>query len=202
MTRTVMILAAATLLLARAATAADSKDKRAVDGRPLVRVGGGARVVEGAKLYDMTLWVDEQDGRRAFPALVMRAGGRERKKLVNGDHAPAFLVWGRFTKQAVLKFARAVTAKQLRADVQAALEPVSGADAFLALLGDAAAGDEWVLTTGDNGQLSLAMGAAAAKQAPTSPKLVRAVWSVWLGAKALSPELRQQLIEHIDVLGR
>jgi hypothetical protein len=199
MRRIATVIALATVL-APAAVWAEGKDKRAVDGRPLVRVGSGARVVDGAKLYDMTLWVDEQDGKRAFPALVMRAGGRERRKLVSGDHAPAFLVWGRFTKQAVIKFARAATAKELRADVEAALEPVKGADGFLALIGDAAAGDEWVLTTGDNGQLTLAVGGAA-KQSPASPKLVRAVWSVWLGPKALSPELREGLIEHIDALG-
>lgn len=201
MTRVLTTLVLAVALLTPA-HAADTKEKRAVEGRPLVKVGGGARVVDGSKLYDMTLWVDEQDGKRAFPALVMRAGGRERRKLTSGDHAPSFLIWGRFTKQAVLTFARAVPAAELRKDVEAALEPAApGREAFLSLLGDAQEGEQWVLTSGDNGQLSLAVGAGEARSAPPSPKLVRAVWSVWLGAKPVAPELRAALIEHIDVLG-
>ena len=53
--------------------AARATEDHKVDGRQLARVGGGARVVDGAKWYDMTLWVDETDGKRAFPALAMRA---------------------------------------------------------------------------------------------------------------------------------
>ena len=34
----------------------------------------------------------------------MRAGGRDKARLTRGDHAPAFLVWGRFNKQAVFNF--------------------------------------------------------------------------------------------------
>lgn len=172
---------------------------RIVDGRPLVEVGEGARVLDGKKLYDLSLWVDEQDGKRAFPALVMRAGGHDHARLTRGEHAPAFLVWGHFTKQAVLTFARAVPAATMRKDVQSALGDVKGGDALLALFVDAAAGDRWVLTTGDNGQIELQMGKVK-KEAPQSPKLERALWEVWLGKKPLSTELRQSLVEHIDVL--
>jgi len=172
-----------------------------VDGRPLVLVGRGERVRDGEKLYDMQMWIDEEDGRRAFPALAMRAGGRNRAHLTRGDHATAFLVWGRFNKQAIFKFARAVPAATMREEIKSALEEVKDADALLALFGDAAAGDEWVLTTRDNGQIELAMGDQK-KQAPQSPKLERALWNVWLGQKPLSVELRRQLIEQIDTLGR
>jgi hypothetical protein len=178
------------------------KDQRSADGRPLIRVGSGSRAVDGAKVYDMALWVDEQDARRAFPALVMRAGGRDRARLMRGDHAPAFLVWGRFTKQAVLKFARATPAKELRAELAPAFEGIAGSEAVLDLFGDAASGDEWVLTTGDNGQVELAGPGAPPKKVVTSPKLVRALWSAWLGPKVDAPELRQALIGRIDILGR
>jgi hypothetical protein len=69
---------------------------------------------------------------------------------------------------------------------------------------DADAGDEWVLTTRDNGEIELRTGEGKEdrKQAPQSPKLSRALWNVWLGAKPLSVELRRQLIEKIDLLGR
>jgi hypothetical protein len=194
-------MALAVTMMTSAQAADTGHDKRTLAGRPLIKVGGGARVIDGDKLYDMTLWVDEQDAKRAFPALVMRAGGRERRKLISGDHAPSFLVWGRFTKQAVLTFARAVPAAELRKDVEPALESVPGGDAFLSLLNDAKEGEQWVLTSGDNGQLSLAVGEGEPKSLPSSPKLVRAVWSVWLGVKPVAPELRAALIEHIDVLG-
>ena len=181
------------------------KSGRAVDGRPLVLVGQGARVKDGDKLYDMQMWIDEEDGRRAFPALAMRAGGRDKARIVRGEHAPAFLVWGRFTKQAVLKFARAVPAATMRDDIKSALADVKGADAVLAMFAeDADAGDEWVLTTRDNGQIELRTGDDKddRKQAPQSPKLERALWDVWLGAKPLSVELRRELIEKINLLGQ
>jgi hypothetical protein len=181
------------------------KTGRTVDGRPLVLVGQGARVKDGDKLYDMQIWIDEEDGRRAFPALAMRAGGRDKARIVRGEHAPAFLVWGRFTKQAVLKFARAVPAATMREDLKSALADVKGADAVLAMFAeDADAGDEWVLTTRDNGEIELRTGDDKddRKEGPQSPKLQRALWDVWLGAKPLSVDLRRQLIEKINLLGQ
>ncbi len=198
----------ATLLLLGflSTTGAAKPETRSVDGRPLTLVGQGARVKDGEKLYDMQMWIDEEDGRRAFPALAMRAGGRDKSRLVRGDHAPGFLVWGRFTKQAVFKFARAVPAATMRADIESALDQeVKGASELAAMFAeDAAAGEEWVLTTRDNGEMELRTGSGKddRKQAPQSPKLERALWDVWLGAKPLSPELRRQLIERIDLLGR
>ena len=177
---------------------------RIVDGRPLTLVGEGARVKDGEKLYDMQMWIDEEDGRRAFPALAMRAGGRDKARLVRGDHGPAFLVWGRFTKQAVFKFARAVPAATMRDDIKSALEDLKGAGALATLFAeDADAGDEWVLTTRDNGEIELRTGDGKddVNKVPQSPKLERALWNVWLGSRPLSVELRRQLIEKIDLLG-
>ena len=181
-----------------------AKGGRIVDGRPLVLVGQGARVKDGAKLYDMQMWIDDEDGRRAFPALAMRAGGRDKAKLTRGDHAPGFLVWGRFTKVAVFRFARDVKGDAMRDDVKSALEGVKGADDAAALFDvDAGAGDEWVLTTRDNGEIELRTGDGKDKdkEGPQSPKLQRALWNVWLGAHPLSVELRHGLIEKIDLLG-
>jgi hypothetical protein len=178
---------------------------RSVDGRPLTLVGQGARVKDGDKLYDMQMWIDEEDGRRAFPALAMRASGRDKAHLTRGDHGPAFLVWGRFTKQAVFKFARAVPAATMQGDIKSVLEELKGASDVAALFAvDADAGDEWVLTTKDNGEIELRTGDEKEdrKSGPQSPKLERALWNVWLGAKPLSVELRRQLIEKLDQLGR
>ena len=178
---------------------------RVVDGRPLALIGTGARVKDGDKLYEMQMWIDEEDGRRAFPALAMRAGGRDKARLTRGDHAPGFLVWGRFTKVAIFRFAKPVTAAAMKEDVKSALDDVKGADEVAALFAvDADAGDEWVLTTRDNGEIELATGDGKddRKEGPQSPKLQRALWNVWLGNKPLSVEMRRQLIEKIDALGR
>ena len=184
--------------------AAKAPPPHTVDGRPLVLVGQGARVKDGEKLYDMQMWIDEEDGRRAFPALAMRAGGRDKAKIVRGDHAPAFLVWGRFTKQALFKFAKAVPAATMKDEVASLIGDDKGADAVAALFAvDADAGDEWVLTTRDNGEIELKTGDGKdeKKDGPQSPKLQRALWNVWLGAKPVSVELRRSLIEKIDLLG-
>jgi hypothetical protein len=160
---------------------------RSVDGRPLTLVGQGARVKDGDKLYDMQMWIDEEDGRRAFPALAMRASGRDKAHLTRGDHGPGFLVWGRFTKQAIFKFARAVPAATMRDDIKSALEEIKGAAEVAALFAvDADAGDE----KDDR------------KEGPQSPKLERALWNVWLGPKPLSVDLRRALIERLVELGR
>lgn len=171
------------------------------EGRPLVEIGQGARLREGQKLYEMSLWVDRRDGERAFPALVMRAGGRDHAQLTHGAHAGAFVIWGHFTKRAVLTFASAVPATVMRQEFEAALADHKGGAELLALFEDATAGQKWVLTTGDNGQIDLQIGAVH-KRGPQSPKLVRALWSAWLGSRPLSVELRQALIDHIDILGR
>jgi hypothetical protein len=192
-------------LVSDGAMAAPRAAAHSVHGRPLVMVGQGTRIKDGEKLYDMQMWIDEEDGRRAFPALAMRAGGRDKARLTRGDHAPGFLVWGRFTKQAIFKFAHAVPAATMEAEIKSALEEVKGADAVAAMFAeDADAGDEWVLTTGDNGEIELRTGDDKddRKTAPQSPKLERALWDVWLGAKPVSVELRRQLIEKIDLLGR
>lgn len=122
------------LLLGLCASAgAKAPAGRSVGGRPLTLVGQGARVKDGDKLYDMQMWIDEEDGRRAFPALAMRASGRDKAHLVRGDHGPSFLVWGRFTKQAVIKFARAVPAATMQDDIKSALEEIKGASEVAAL---------------------------------------------------------------------
>src|SRR5690349_7348381 len=60
---------------------------RVVDGRTFVLTGEGVHRTGGVAQYAMALYVDELDARRAFPALVARAGGRARAQLLAGDHA-------------------------------------------------------------------------------------------------------------------
>jgi hypothetical protein len=175
--------------------------ERKVDGKAMILVGSGTRDKEGDKLYNIAFFVGEKEAKRAFPALVMRAGGKDKARLTRGDHAPAFLVWGHFPKLAVLKFTRAVKAKELREDLQSALDlSIKGTDDFLAAVDDAKAGDEWLLTSLDDGEVTLTI-AGTPRPGPASPKAARAIWNIWLGEHPLSPDLRRALIEHIDALG-
>jgi hypothetical protein len=189
------------LALTGAIAAGAAEPERKVEGKAMVLVGSGVRDKDGDKLYTISFLVGEKEAKRSFPALVMRAGGKDKARLTRGDHAPAFLVWGHFPKLAVLKFARAVPAKELRADLQSALDMnVKGADDFLAAVEDAKAGDEWLLTSLEDGEVTLTI-AGTPRPGPAGPKVARAIWNIWLGEHSLSPELRRALIEHIDVLG-
>src|SRR5262249_49924166 len=86
------------------ATAQRFEAVRTVEGRPYALVGLGVRKKFVVKVYAMALYVDEADGRHAFPALVSRAGGHDHAKLTSGDHAQSFVMWGTFGKVAVLHF--------------------------------------------------------------------------------------------------
>jgi hypothetical protein len=179
-----------------------------IDGHNFALVGQGTNEEAG---YQLTLYVDEQDARRAFPALVSRAGGRTRARLVAGDHAPTFLLWGHFGKLAVMKFSKAFDGAALRALLAEPLEaelqnptPVvkEASDNFLALFEPGVKeGDEVTLRTWDDGRIEVSI-AGAKHVAPQNPKLARALWSIWLGPKPISKELQRALVDHIDVLGR
>lgn len=179
-----------------------------LDGRDYAFIGRGTNAEAG---YELSLYVDEIDARRAFPALVSRAGGRTRARLVAGDHAPTFLLWGHFGKLAVLKFTRALDGAALRALFAEPLNAELGtpqavvreaADNFLALFEPGVKeGDEISLRTWEDGRMEVTI-AGAKHPAPQNPKLVRALWSTWLGPKPISKELQRALVDHIDVLGR
>jgi hypothetical protein len=195
-------IALAVLLIGIFSPAGAVEPTRTVDGRSFVLVGSAERKKDDVKFYDMALYVDEVEARRAFPALVMRAGGKDHRRLTGDDHAQSFLVWGRFPKLAILKFARKTTAIELRQELRDGFEDgTKGADALLALLGDMDAGDELVIRTGGEGEIILVDGADK-KSAHPNPKLVRALWNVWLGTKSISPDVRRALVDKIDVLGK
>jgi hypothetical protein len=183
-----------------------------VDGRPLTLLGVGVRKRFVIKVYAMGLYVDEAEARRAFPALAQRAGGRDHARLVRSDHAQAFVIWGGFPKMGVLHFVRAVGAERIReafreglADELSDKAPAdlrAAAEAFLALFDqDLKEGDELILRTGRDGKVDVEV-AGVKKPGPQSAKLVRAVWSIWLGQKAISKDLRLGLVDRIDRLAR
>jgi hypothetical protein len=186
---------------------------RSVDGRSMFLLGTGLRTEAERRLYAMALYVDESEARRNFPALITRAGGKDHARLHAKDHAQTFVAWGQFTKVAVLKFARGVSAAEVRAGFKASLDDVLLADkapeelrragaAFIGLFDrDLADGEEVVLTTRGEGKIEIEIGGEH-KSVPQSPKLARAIWNIWLGAHPVSKEMRASLVERIDLLGK
>jgi hypothetical protein len=187
---------------------------RMVDGRPLVLLGTGLRKKFVVKVYAMGLYVDEAEARRNFPALVARAGGRDRAHLVAGDHAQAFVVWGQFTKVGVMHMVRSVDADKIKGAFQDALEDElsdkappelkAATEAFLGLIDtghDILNGQEIVLKTTADGHIELDL-AGQKKVGPQNAKLARALWNVWLGPKTISKDMRASLVDRIDLLGK
>jgi hypothetical protein len=183
-----------------------------VDGRPYVLLGLGVRKKLMVKVYAMALYIDEAEGRHAFPALVSRAGGRDHAKLTSSDHAQSFVMWGTFGKMARLHFVRDVDAAKIRGAFEEGLEDElsdksppemkQAAQQFLDLFDkDMKEGQEIVLRTTADGKIEATV-AGAQKSGPHNARLARAVWGIWLGQKPISADLRRGLVERIDVLGK
>jgi hypothetical protein len=188
------------------------EDRRDVDGRPYLLLGSGARRSGGEAVYSIALYVDETGARRAFPALASRAGGRGHEKLVGGDKAPTFVVWGDFGKLALLRLERDATAAEIRALFDEGTAGLrgdrAGEDArervrgFLALFDrDLKRGDVIELHTAPSGALAVRFGDERRAAGPDA-RLCRALWEIWLGGRPISTELRRALVDRIDQLGR
>jgi hypothetical protein len=170
---------------------------RVVAGRTLVMIGVGEKKDD----YAMALYVDEIDARRAFPALAARAGGRSRSRLLAADHSQTFVVWGHFTKVAVLRMSKDVSGDTLRGWFQAGI-PDFKAETFFDLFNrDLKKGAELVLRTFDDGRIEVELDGEK-KEGPQNAKLARSLWKMWLADKPPVPELRRALVERIEVLGR
>jgi hypothetical protein len=185
---------------------------RTVDGKPFTLLGTGIRKKWMVKVYAMGLYVAEEDARRAFPALAARAGGKDKAKLTASDHAQSFVIWGTFPKVGVLHFVRNVEVEKIREAFKDGFEEElsdkappelkKATESFLSLFtGEIKEGQEIVLTTNGDGKITVDI-AGAVKPGPSNPKLVRALWSVWLGGKPISTDMRKSLVERVDVLGR
>jgi hypothetical protein len=175
-------------------------------------MGVGIRKKFIVKVYAMALYVDDAEGKRAFPALASRAGGRDHAKLTASDHAQSFLAWGAFEKIGVMHFVRDVGAEKIREAFKEGLEDElsdkappdlkKAAESFLALFDrDVKDGEEIVIRTYGDGRIDVSTGGQR-KEGPTSPKLQRAVWNIWLGSHPVSTDLRKSLVDRIDVLGK
>jgi len=186
--------------------------KKSVDGRSYTLVGAGVRKKFVVKVYAMGLYVEDVEGKRAFPSLATKAGGTDKAKLTEGDRAQSFLMWGSFNKIAILHFVRDVGAEKIRGAFEDGLgdelsdkapaDVREAAQAFLKLVDkDVKNGEEVILHTSPDGKVELSI-AGAGRGAVQNAKLARAIWSVWLGSKPISKDLRGDLVNRIDELGK
>lgn len=175
-----------------------------------ILVGTGLRKEATAKLYSMALYVEE-GARSSFFGIYERAGHR-RAGLYIESRAQNFYTWGHFSKLAVLRYLRPVTHDELQLSFREALADSLAASAaadvrkdalaFVALFDmDLKEGQELRLHTDDTGQLDLYVGDTK-KAGPHNPKLCRRIWEIWLGSHSISKEMRQSLLDRVDVLAK
>jgi len=82
----------------------------------------------------------------------------------------------------------------------AALKPV--AEAFVAAFDrDVKEGQEIVLRTTGDGKISVSV-AGSKKEVGQNPRLAKAIWNIWLGAKPISGDMKKSLVERVDALGK
>jgi len=183
-----------------------------LDSKAHTLIGVGHRSYMAFSVYGMALYVEDSLARRAFPKLVAQAGGSELQQLRARDLAQNFVVLGEFGKAAVLFFTRKLTAKQiadsyrdlLKENLKATAAPAlrQSTEQFLALFNrDVASGDEMTIATTSDGLISVTT-AGNRMEGPRDPTLCIDLWNMWLGAKPLSTDMKQSLVERIAVLGQ
>ena len=186
--------------------------QRTFDGKGYTLVGAGVRKKFVVKVYAMGLYLENVEAKRAFPSLATKAGGSDLAKLTEGDRAQAFIVWGAFGKAAVLHFVRDVDAGKVRGAFEDSLgdelsdkapaDVREAAQAFHKLIDrDVTNGEDFMVRTGADGKVELTI-AGQVKGSVQNAKLARAIWNVWLGAKPISKDLRGELVNRIDQLGK
>lgn len=186
---------------------------RSIDRRPYTLLGSGVRRRGDSDLYRITLYVDEVGARRAFPALAARAGGRSRDKLLGGDKAPPFVVWGDFGKLAVVQLLRDASAAEVQSIVEEGLEGVladkappelreRARDLVKLVAADMKRGAVFELHTSPGGVVDVRRPGARRAVAATDARLARALWEIWLGSRPVQVDLRRALVDRVDLLGR
>ncbi len=173
-------------------------------------VGTGLRKRDNGAAYAMALYV-EDTARQSFPAAYDRAN-RTRAGLFSQNRAHNFFIWGHFAKLAVLRMLRGHSRQEL---MQGFSEPLAellteksapelrqDTLTFLGLFDtDLREGQELRLHTDDHGQIDVYLDGKK-KAGPANPRLVRHLWEIWLGFHPVQPQMRQSLLDRLDVLAQ
>ncbi len=179
-------------------------------GKTHTLVGTGLRRQDGGASYAMALYV-EDGARQSFPAAYDR-GNRTRAGLFAQNRAHNFFIWGHFSKLAVLRFLRGHSRQELQrqfseplAELLTEKTPPELRQDTLTFLGlvdaDLREGQELRLYTDDVGQIDIYIDGTK-KAGPQNPKLARYLWEIWLGFHPVQPQMRQSLLERLDVLAQ
>ncbi len=182
-----------------------------LDGKSFALTGVSRRTYLGFLLYGVGMYVEEDPARRAFPKLVEKAGGTDLSQLRARDLAQNFVVLGEFDKAAVLFFARDIAAGKIRDSYRDMLKDNLKSDVsptlrqhteqFLELFSrDVKSGDEMTISTTTDGHISVSVGSDK-RQGPQDPTLCIDLWNLWIGQRAIHPEMKQGLVERIQALG-
>lgn len=159
-------------------------------------------------LYAMGLYVDHAGAKIPFPALYGKAPTRA--MMMAESRAQNFVLWGRFAKLGVLRFIAPFAKVDLEAELRSGLADVltdkapeelrRDAEKFLTLLSqDVKAGDELRIHTDETGRIEVQLDGVK-KPGPHNPKLARHIWEMWLGSHGLSKDMRQSLVDKLDIL--
>jgi len=182
-----------------------------IDGKDYSLTGVSRRTYIGFLLYAVGLYVEEEPARKAFPKLVEKAGGSDPAQLKSRDLAQNFIVLGEFGKAAVLYFTRDIAANKIRDSYRDMLKDNLKADTpptlkqntekFLNLFTrDVKNGEEMTIATTPDGRISVTFGTDK-REGPLDPTLCIDLWTLWIGQKAINPEMKQGLVERIQDLG-
>lgn len=179
-------------------------------GKQYTLVGTGLRKRDNGSAYAMALYV-EDTARQSFPSAYDRAN-RTRAGLFAQNRAHNFFIWGHFAKLAVLRMLRGHNRQEL---MQSFSEPLAELLAeksapemrqdTLAFLGlfdaDLGEGQELRLHTDDQGQIDVYLDGKK-RTGPQNPRLARHLWEIWLGFRPVQPQMRQSLLDRLDVLAQ
>ncbi len=173
-------------------------------------VGSGVAKKQAVVDYTMALYVDES-AKPAFIGLWERAG-RRRAGLWIESRAQNFYSWGHFSKLGVLRYAHPISPEELQKFFREGMSELFGpqgsaemrrdALAFIALFDSGLAeAQELRIHSDDVGHLDIYLDGKK-KAGPQNAKLCRHVWDIWLGYHPAVKELRQGLLEHLDILAK
>ena len=163
------------------------------DGWWLLGVGVRTRTMLNVKVYAIGLYVDGP----SYTRLVASKGG-------NVKPSPELykeLVWGDFGKRLELKFARDLSAAQIQGAFREALPGADKAkvDQFVGYFGDIAKGQSAVIRWAPGGTLETTV-AGAVKPPLADKNFAAAVFSIWLGEKAIQADIKRDLVARAGVL--
>lgn len=175
-----------------------------------ILVGTGLRRDATLKHYAMGLYVDEA-AKPSFIGVYDRAG-RRRAGLFFESRAQNFYIWGHFAKLGVVRFLKPTPKDELQkmfrdglADVltpNATAELRKDALTFIELLDvDLKEGQELRLHCDDTGHLDVQLDAVK-KSGPQNAKLCRQIWDIWLGFHPVQKEMRNTLLDRLEVLAK